>query len=57
MIMNKSNYKNTFISAYMYCYGATKRDAEKAYKNANIEYIRAIIESLKNDAKSAFYND
>ena len=55
--MNKSNYKNTFISAYIYCYGATKREAEKAYKNASINYIQAVIDSMKTDAKKAFYND
>ena len=53
--------KDKFIKAYMYCYDATKRAAEKVYcdciKNNNIGYIYAIIESLNNDAKNSFYND
>ena len=49
--------KPAFIEAYRYLYGATKKQAENAYKTASEAYIQAIIDSMKQDAKSAFYND
>ncbi len=49
--------KNDFISAYIYAYGSTKKEAEKAYKTASPEYIAAIIEGHKRDARAGFYND
>ena len=49
--------KNDFINAFIYCYGSTRKDAEKAYKNATPEYIQAIIDSMKQDARGAFYQD
>lgn len=49
--------KETFINAYIYAYGATRKEAERAYKTASPAYIAAIIDSMRNEAKSAFYND
>jgi dTDP-4-dehydrorhamnose reductase len=49
--------KKTFIEAYIQLYGTSKKEAEKAYKNATPDYIIEIINSYKNDAKKQFYND
>lgn len=46
-----------FINAYIYAYGATKKEAEKAYKAASVNYIKAIIEGYRQDTRKAFYND
>jgi len=55
--MNRNINKSEFIAAYCYLYGATKTKAAAVYKQVNNEYKKAIIESLKADAKKAFYND
>lgn len=49
--------KEKFIKAYQYCYGATRKEAEKAFREATPAYIAAIIESMNQDAHRAFYND
>lgn len=49
--------KDAFISAYMYCYGATRAKAVEVYRKATSEYIDAVIESFQKDARDAFYND
>ena len=53
--------KEKFIRAYMYCFGTTKKEAVKTYrecvKNGNLGYISAIIESHELDTHLAFYND
>jgi hypothetical protein len=49
--------KAEFINAYIYSYGTTKKQAEKAYKEASAAYIAAIIDSYHQDARKAFYND
>lgn len=49
--------KQLFILAYCYCYGATKRQAAAAYKNATPDYIQEIIKAYNQDARNAFYND
>lgn len=54
--MNRPN-KADFISAYCYAYGATKAQAGEVYKTASPDYIQAIIDSMKQDAKRTFYND
>lgn len=46
-----------FINAYCYTYGATKKEAEKTYKAASANYIKAIIEGYHQDTRKAFYND
>ena len=51
------NNKTDFITAYMYLYGATKAEAVKAYKTATPGYISAIIDSIKQDAHKAFFED
>ena len=55
--MEKSKYKDKFIQAFCYCYGATKKRAMEVYKTATTEYITAVIESAKQDTHKAFYND
>lgn len=52
MTMEKS-----FINAYAWLYGSTKKQAKEIYKNSSIEYIESIIECFNNNAKKAFYND
>lgn len=49
--------KQDFINAYIYLYGTSKKEAEKAYKNASKDYINEIINTFKNDAAKTFYND
>lgn len=53
--------KNSFISAYIYSYGATKNEAVKIYqtclKNGNIGFIQAIIDEYNNQVKKSFYED
>lgn len=49
--------KKEFLDAYIYCYGTTKADAERAYQNSPPAWREAVIESLKNDIKNAFYYD
>lgn len=49
--------KQDFISCYMYLYGATKKEAAAVYKRVNDDYKKAVVDSIKQDAKSAFYND
>lgn len=49
--------KNDFITAYMYSYGATRKEAEKVWKNATPGYKAAIIDGWKAENKKAFYND
>ena len=49
--------KTAFIDAYRAAYGATKKEAEKAYKEASADYIKAIIDGAKQEARKAFYND
>ena len=54
--MNKPN-KADFISAYIYAYGATKKEAANVYKTASAAYISAVIDSQKHDATAAAYED
>lgn len=54
MIMNK---KAEFISAYVYMFGGTKKAAGKVYKTADEQYISAIIDGFKQNAKTGFYHD
>lgn len=49
--------KEKFIQAYIYCYGATRKQATEAYKNATPGYIQAVIDSLRHDAHAALYED
>lgn len=49
--------KAEFLTAYVYAYGTTKKQAEKAYKEASANYINAIIEGYHQDTRKAFYND
>ena len=49
--------KEKFITAYCYCYGATKSQARKIYEIASQGFIEAVIESFEQDAKASAYND
>ena len=53
--------RSAFITAYMYSYGATKKEAARVYRdcliNENIGYIEAIIDGYYNETKKAFYED
>lgn len=53
--------KITFITAYCWSYGGTKKQAEQVYKEnltaGNIGYIRAVIDGYIHQARLAFYND
>ena len=53
----KSINKREFVNAYMWMYGATKKEAEQAYKKVNKEYQEAIRDGFKQNAKQAFIND
>lgn len=53
--------KEKFIRAYMYCFGTTRKEAVKTYRecvrDGKTGYISAIIESYCKDTHQAFYND
>lgn len=49
--------RDQFVTAFIYCYGGTRKEALKAYKNADTGYIKAVIASYYGDVKKAFYND
>jgi len=53
----KSINKNDFITAYMWMYGSSKKEAEQVYRKVNKEYQEAIIDGFKQNAKQAFIND
>lgn len=53
--------KSTFITAYRWSYGGTKKQAEAVYKEnmaaGNTSYIRAVIDGYIHQSRLAFYND
>lgn len=49
--------KKTFINAFCYSYGATKKAAAEAWKNSSTEYKKEIIRGYFSECKKAFYND
>lgn len=51
------NRKAKFINAYTMAYGTTKKEAERVYKTVRKEYIDAIINGFKENARRGFYND
>lgn len=53
----KNYSKHDFIIAYCYSFGASKSTAEKVYNAATPEYIAAIIDGWRQDARKAFFND
>lgn len=46
-----------FITAYIWFYGTTKKQAIKVYKETDEYYHRDVIYGFKNNAKSVFYLD
>ena len=48
------NNKGLFISAYVWMFGYTKKQAADIYKNASKEYIDSIIESYLYQCQLAF---
>lgn len=48
---------NSFINAYIALYGVTKDNARKVWRATNKKYHDLIIESFKQNARKAFYND
>lgn len=50
-------YKDDFIKAYIYCFGSTKKEALQVFKTTDKKYHNLVIESFKQDARKAFYND
>lgn len=51
--------KQLFITAYLWMFGTTKKEAEKAYRENknNPVYIRAVIEGHTGNARKSFYAD
>ena len=54
--MKKANM-NAFINAYIALYAGTKDNARRVYRATDKEYHDLIIESFKQNARKAFYND
>lgn len=54
---NKPRTETDFITAYCYCYGASRDKARKVYKTATRSYICAVIASFEKDVMSAFCDD
>jgi hypothetical protein len=48
---------NIFINAYIALYGGTKGNACKIWRATDKEYHDLIIDSFKQNAHAAFYND
>ena len=55
------NMKNTFIDAYVWLYGSTKKTAERIYRTAigcgDYRYVKEVIACFENNSKQSFYND
>ena len=49
--------KTEFIRAYVWLYGTTKAAATNVYKSADQGYIKAIIDTFKDNACKAFRED
>ena len=53
--------KERFITAHMWLYGSTRKEAATMYNvaaaNAQYKYIKEIIDCFENNAKQSFYND
>ena len=52
-----SKNMNIFINAYIALYGGTKDNARRVWRATDKEYHDLIIESFKQNAHKAFYND
>ena len=52
-----NNSMNEFITAYIAVYGGTKKAAAKVWRETNLKYHQAVIESFKHDARAGFYED
>ena len=48
---------NIFVNAYIALYGGTKDNARRVWRATDKEYHDLIIESFKQNAHEAFYND
>lgn len=46
-----------FITAYVWLFRSTRKQALQVYKTAETGYIEAVITAFKDNAKRAFYND
>ena len=49
--------KKMFINAYVWMYGATKKEAVEAYKTTDTNYHNSIIQCFLDNAKASFYKD
>lgn len=49
--------KKDFITAFIYFYGGTKKEAADVFKKASADVIEAIIDGWKTAAKQAFNYD
>ena len=49
--------KESFIKAFTWYYGSTRKEAGKMYREVNSDYINAIITAYRNECKKSFYND
>ena len=52
-----SKNMNIFINAYIALYGGTKDNARRVWRATDKKYHDLIIESFKQNAHEAFYND
>lgn len=52
-----NDFMNEFITAYIAVYGGTKKAAAKVWRETNLKYHQAVIESFKHDARAGFYED
>lgn len=49
--------KQDFIKAFCYCFGSTKKEAERTYKTTTESYKQEVIKGYKQDARKAFTAD
>ena len=49
--------KKMFVDAYVWMYGATKKEAMEVYKITDANYHNVIVKCFLDNAKASFYKD
>lgn len=56
--MNKGKYtKREFQTAYSWMFGETMTKGAKVWKESTDEYISAVVDGFKDNARKSFYED
>ena len=57
MKYRKAAIMESFVPAYQWQFGGSKKAARDVYKQASPEYIKQVIVAYDNETRKAFYND